>query len=51
MWGKHKRYYGDDNFPLIQCVYPTVKGIFPWEKDWPENIKDLQAILGEINIG
>jgi len=49
--GQAQRYYGDDDFPLIQCIYPTVKGVFPWEKEWPENIKDLQPILGEIKLG
>lgn len=41
-------YYQGDNFPLFQCVYPTVKGIYPWQKDWPENLKELQPILGSI---
>jgi len=41
-------YYEGDNFPLMQCIYPTVKGIYPWEKDWPEDIKYLQPILGDI---
>jgi hypothetical protein len=48
--GQAQRYYKSDEFPAIQCIYPTIKGIFPWEKDWPENIKDLQPILGAINI-
>lgn len=30
-------FYGEDNFPLVQCIYPTVKGIFPWERDFPED--------------
>ena len=40
-------YYKSDNFPLLQCIYPTVKGIYPWESEWPESIKNLQPILGE----
>lgn len=47
--GQAQAYYGNDNFPLIQCIYPTVKGIFPWEKEWPDDIKNLQPILGVIN--
>lgn len=47
--GQAQRYYREDNFPLLQCIYPTVKGIYPWAKEWPENIKDLQPILGSIN--
>ena len=46
--GQAQNYYGNDNFPLIQCIYPTVKGIYPWEDEWPEEIKDLQPILGPI---
>ena len=32
-------FYQGDNFSLVQCVYPTVKGIFPWEKDFPEETR------------
>jgi hypothetical protein len=46
--GQAQRHYGGDNFALLQCIYPTVKGVFPWEEEWPESIKDLQPILGEI---
>jgi hypothetical protein len=46
--GQAQRYYKNDDFPIVQCVYPTTKGIYPWEKSWPESIKDLQPILGEI---
>jgi hypothetical protein len=41
-------YYKDNNFPLLQCIYPTVNGVYPWEKEWPSDIKDLQPILGDI---
>jgi len=41
--------YGSDNFPLLQCIYPTVKGVYPWEDAWPESIKNLQPILGKLN--
>ncbi len=43
-------YYKRQNkdFPVLQCIYPTVKGIYPWEKDWPNEIKNLQPILGNI---
>ncbi len=32
-------FYEGDNFPLLQCVYPTVAGKFPWEKDFPEDAR------------
>lgn len=42
-------WYYKNHFPVFQCVYPTVKGIFPWQEEWPSEIKDLQPILGNIN--
>jgi hypothetical protein len=43
------RLYGGNDFPLLQCVYPTTEGIYPWEEEWPDNIKNLQPLLGPIN--
>lgn len=47
--GQAQGYYQGDEFPLIQCIYPTVKGVFPWEEEWPDEIKNLQPILGTLN--
>ena len=41
-------YYNGDSFPAVQCIYPTTKGIYPWQEEWPDNIKGLQPILGKI---
>jgi hypothetical protein len=41
-------FYNGENFPLLQCIYPTTKGVYPWEEAWPENIKNLQPILGPL---
>jgi hypothetical protein len=43
-------YYEYNEFPLLQCIYPTIKGVYPWEKEWPDSIKDLQPILGDVEI-
>jgi hypothetical protein len=32
-------------FPLLQCIYPTVKGIYPWQDEWPTDLRTLQPIL------
>jgi hypothetical protein len=32
-------FYEGKNFPLLQCVYPTVAGKFPWDKDFPEEVR------------
>jgi hypothetical protein len=44
--GMAQNHYNSDSFPLIQCIYPTTKGIYPWEKEWPQNTS--QPILGPI---
>jgi hypothetical protein len=41
-------YYQNNNFPVLQCIYPTVKGIYPWEDEWPISIQDMQPILGDL---
>lgn len=41
-------FYEDSDFPLLQCIYPTTTGIYPWQTDWPESLKNLQPVLGEI---
>jgi hypothetical protein len=47
--GQAQSFYLGSDFPLIQCIYPTIKGIYPWEENWPENLKELQPVLGPIN--
>jgi len=41
-------FYKGDAFPLVQCVYPTVTGIFPWEKNFPEDTKFLAKMITEM---
>jgi hypothetical protein len=43
-----EQYYGNSDFPVIQCIYPTINGIFPWEDAWID--KSKQPILGLINL-
>ncbi len=38
-------FYEGDDFPLVQCVYPTVKGKFAWEKDFPEDVRFFCRML------
>lgn len=42
--GRGLAYY-NASFPLFQCIYPTVNGIYPWEKELPEEIRLTQPIL------
>ena len=38
-------FYKGTNFLLLQCVYPTVSGKFPWEKDFPEDARFFCPML------
>lgn len=48
-FGYAKWYYKSDDFPVLQCVYPTVKGVFPWDADAPEGFEKRQPLLGNAN--
>ena len=41
-------YYQSEDFPVLQCIYPTVDNVYPWQEEWPEEIEDLQPVLAEI---
>lgn len=38
-------FYGNDNFPSLQCICPDFEGLFPWEKGFDERWKSRQALL------
>jgi hypothetical protein len=40
-------FYKGDGFPVIQCVWPTTKGKFPWEKGYPKDLVKWQQLLDE----
>ena len=40
-------FYEGCHFPLIQCVYPTVEGKFPWDKGFPEEARFYCQMLIE----
>lgn len=47
-FGYGQWYYNGADFPVLQCIYPTVKDVYPWEADWPTEIQSLQPILGDL---
>jgi hypothetical protein len=38
-------FYEGYDFPLVQCVYPTVDGKFPWHKNFPEEARFFCPLL------
>lgn len=47
-FGYGRWYYQGTEFPVLQCIYPSVKGFYPWETGWPADIRDLQPVLGDL---
>lgn len=48
--GYARWFYKGDEFPLLQCIYPTKKSVYPWQNDWPEEISGLQPILADDDV-
>ncbi|MGE0329161.1 MAG: DUF4262 domain-containing protein [Ramlibacter sp.] len=40
------RFYGDETYAVMQIIYPTTKGVWPWNKTAPESFKCHQPMLG-----
>lgn len=45
------RYYGDDRFSALQCVWPDRSGRFPWEPEFDEALRKKQPVLAESAPG
>lgn len=37
--------YGDDRFDVLQLVYPTTSGLWPWDASAPSDFKAWQPLL------
>ncbi len=48
--GQAIQYYQDKSFPAAQIIYPTIKGIFPWDKEFPKDVKEpiLNAYIWKL---
>ena len=44
--GYAELFYKHDQTPFLQCIYPTLTGIYPWQDAWPEEFKTIQPLLG-----
>jgi Domain of unknown function (DUF4262) len=38
-------FYGDDDFPAVQCIYPDLNNHFPWEEGFDSSWRNRQALL------
>lgn len=44
------RFYGGIDYPAVQLIYPTVKGVWPWEDKATNSFKILQPCLQENRV-
>lgn len=42
--GAGRWFYGGDEFPAIQCIWPDMEGNFPWEEKFDPELKNVQPI-------
>jgi Domain of unknown function (DUF4262) len=47
-FGQDLDFYGGPNFKVLQLIYPTTKGVWPWAEDAPESFRQWQPILANI---
>jgi Domain of unknown function (DUF4262) len=47
-FGQNLDFYGGHNFQVLQIIYPTTKGIWPWAEGAPESFEKWQPILANI---
>lgn len=45
-----ERYYGSDDFDVVQLVYPSTQGEWPWQADAPDWFKHDQPMLGRPRL-
>jgi Domain of unknown function (DUF4262) len=38
-------FYQSYDFPMLQCIWPTTDGYFPWDKNYPEDLIEWQPLL------
>ena len=38
-------FYGDEDFPVVQCVWPDMEGRFPDDPDAPDSLREAQPLL------
>jgi hypothetical protein len=44
-------YYERQPFPILQCIWPTTTGVWPWQANADDEFKERQPILGKLPDG
>lgn len=46
--GMARWFYGGDEFPAVQMLWPTTAGIYPWDSDASNSLRCTQPVLTEL---
>jgi hypothetical protein len=46
LFGELADVYGDQDWRVLQFVWPDRSGAFPWEEGWPHHLRLTQPIIG-----
>ena len=47
-FGQDIDFYGGGDFQVLQVIYPTTKGVWPWMNDAPESFLQWQPVLEKV---
>ena len=47
-FGKSLDFYGGPKFSVLQIIYPTENGVWPWEQGAEQSFREWQPVLGRI---
>jgi hypothetical protein len=47
-FGQAIDFYGGRDFKVVQIIYPTTKGVWPWAENAPKSFQDRQPILAKV---
>ena len=46
-FGQDIDFYGGRDFEVVQVIYPTTMGVWPWTDDAPESFRQWQPVLAK----
>jgi hypothetical protein len=47
-FGQNLDFYGGPKFNVLQIIYPTTKGVWPWAEDAAPSFRQWQPILAKV---
>jgi hypothetical protein len=47
-FGQNLKLYGGPHFRVLQLIYPTTTGVWPWSNEASENFRNRQPVLAKV---